>query len=368
MNMVEMSYAVAGSVEEAVARYELPQQLGFGVVPAPVMYSVDYATGGWARGVLMPFGEISILPNARGIQFAECVFEGMKAYRRRPAPPHLFRPTANHARFVESARRIGMPAVPEALFMEAVGAVVSACGDIVPDASGSALYLRPFMFSTEPGYSVSNSNTYRFMVIASPSEVYSSGSMRVMIERNDVRAARGGVGFAKTGGNYAAAMKATSAAMREGFTVALWLDPTERSAIEELSGMNVFAVIDGELQTPELSDSILPGITRDCVITLARNRGIVVREKIMPIAELLRAIRAGRCREVFATGTAAIITPVSELGDSDGQIYVLPDSQIALQLRSELLDIQERRAPDPLNWTYDIPLENGATRYSSEHR
>jgi branched-chain amino acid aminotransferase len=186
--------------------------------------------------------------------------------------------------------------------------------------------------------------------------------MRVMIERNDVRAARGGVGFAKTGGNYAAAMRSTSAAMREGFTVALWLDPVERSAIEELSGMNIFAVIDGELQTPALSDSILPGITRDCVISLARSHGLVVSEKIMPIAELLTAIRAGHCREVFASGTAAIVTPVSELGDSDGQIYVLPDSHIALKLRSALLDIQERRAPDRLSWTCDIPLEHGATR------
>ncbi len=356
-----MPYVVARGVEEAVARFELPEQLGFGVVPAPVMYSVDYAESGWASGVLMPFGEISILPNARGIQFAECVFEGMKAYRRRPAPPHLFRPAANHARFVESARRIGMPTVPEDLFMEAVGAVVSACADIIPDTFESALYLRPFMLATEPGYSVSNSKSYRFMVIASPSEVYSSGSMRVMIERNDVRAARGGVGFAKTGGNYAAAMRSTSAAMREGFTVALWLDPVERSAIEELSGMNIFAVIDGELQTPALSDSILPGITRDCVISLARSHGLVVSEKIMPIAELLSAIRDGRCREVFACGTAAIVTPVSELGDSDGQIYVLPDSHIALKLRSALLDIQERRAPDRLNWTCDIPLQHGAT-------
>ncbi|MDT9600380.1 branched-chain amino acid aminotransferase [Sphingosinicella rhizophila] len=347
-------YSVAPGVDAALAAYSAPATLGFGIVPAPVMFSAEYRDGAWQPGELLPFGPISIMPNSRTVQFAESIFEGMKAYRARPAPPHLFRPLVNCARFAASAARIGMPAVPEALFLQGIKALVSACADVVPDREGASLYLRPILFSTDPGYSVANSNAYRYMVLASPSDPYSSGPMRARIERDDVRAARGGVGFAKTGGNYAAAMRATSRAVQEGYGVALWLDPVERRLIDEFSGMNMFAVIDGELHTPLLTDSILKGVTRDSVITLAHSQGLVVHERPIAIDELLTDIAIGRCTEVIATGTAAIVTSVSELGDADGRIYRLSESLVSDGLRSALLAIQTREGPDSFGWTMDI--------------
>ncbi len=348
------AYSIAEGVEDALANFAAPVELGFGVVPAPVMFSAEFHDGVWGPGELLPFGPIAMLPNSRALQFAESIFEGMKAYRAQPAAPHLFRPIDNWRRFAASAERMGMPEVPEALFLQGVGAVVSACSEIIPQQEGASLYVRPSLFSTEGGYTVSNSGAFRFMVLASPSAAYSNGPMRARIEREDVRAARGGVGKAKTGGNYAAAFRATSRAVHEGFSVALWLDPVERRLIDEFSAMNLFAVIEGELHTPELTDSILGGVTRDSVLTLARAGGMEAHERPMPIDELLADITSGRCTEVIATGTAAIVTPISELGDADGQIYRPAETRISDRLRAELLAIQTRQAPDPFGWTLNI--------------
>ena len=347
-------YSVAQGVEAALVDFVAPAELGFGVVPAPVMFSADFRDGAWGPGQLLPFGPISILPNSRSLQFAESIFEGMKAYRARSAAPHLFRPLVNHRRFAASAARVGMPEVPEWLFLQGIGAVAYACAEIIPQQEEASLYLRPSLFSTEGGYTVSNSKAFRFMVLGSPSAAYSSGPMRARIEREDVRAARGGVGSAKTGGNYAAAFRATSRAVDEGFAVALWLDPVDRRMIDEFSAMNLFAVIDGELHTPELTDSILSGVTRDSVLALAHAGGMKVHERSMPIDELLADIISGRCTEVIATGTAAIVTSISALGDADGQSYRPPETRVSDRLRAELLAIQTRQAPDPFGWTMDI--------------
>ena len=353
-------FATTPEAERALREHVPASDLRFGANSAPVMFSAAYEGGAWQRGELLPFGPVPVLPNARSIQFAESVFEGMKALRRRPALPHLFRPELNARRFAASAARIGMPAVPEALFLQGVAAVASACADLVPEAEGAFLYLRPVLFSTEPGYTVGNSDSFRFIVTASPSAAYARGAMRVRIEREDVRAARHGIGAAKAAANYAAAMRATSRAQAEGFDIALWLDPLQRRCIEELSGMNLFAVIEGELHTPALSDSILSGVTRASVIELARSDGRRVVEREIPIDTLLEAITEGRCTELMATGTAAIIAPVCELGDADGRRYPLPQEQVTLGLRQRLLDIQMRRGPDPFGWTSDVATHGTA--------
>jgi branched-chain amino acid aminotransferase len=244
------------------------------------------------------------------------------------------------------------------LFLEGIHAVVGACTPFVPDKSGQSLYVRPFLFGTEPGYAVRASGSARFMVIANPSEAYSAGAMKVLIEREQVRAAAGGLGTVKAGANYAASLLASTRAVEHGYTVALWLDPTTRQNIEELSGMNLFAVIGDELHTPVLNDSILPGVTRDSLIMLARDSGWRVVERTMSIAELLRQLSSGECSEVFACGTAAIVCPISVIGDTDGREYRpgVIDGR-ARVLRERLLAIQERRAPDPYGWTSDvIPL------------
>ena len=350
-------YQIRDGVWQALAQFHLPESLGFGLVPAPVMYSATFEGGKWGPGELLPYGPIEILPGARALHFAEQAFEGMKAYRVGRATANLFRARDNYARFRRSAERIAMVPVPEELFLEGINAVTGACTAIVPDRSGQSLYLRPFLFGTEPGYSVRASSSARFMVIANPSEAYSAGAMKVLVEREQVRAARGGVGFAKTGANYAASLLASTRAIERGYTVALWLDPVTRQNVEELSGMNLFAVIGGELHTPVLNDSILPGVTRDSIIRLARDAGKRVIERKLPIDELLAQVASGECQELFACGTAAIVCPISAIGDADGRDYPLAkvDEQASV-LREQLLAIQERRAPDPYGWITEVPV------------
>ncbi|MGO9934631.1 MAG: branched-chain amino acid aminotransferase [Steroidobacteraceae bacterium] len=351
---------VAPRLEQALRSFVLPERLGFGDVHAPVMFSAEYAAGTWSRGELVPYGPIEILPGARALQYAELVFEGLKAYRVGASSPSLFRPRENWLRLARSAQRLSMPGVPEALFFEALDAVVGACRDIIPRASGRALYLRPCLFGTEAGYLLRNSSCFRFMVIANPVEAYASGPMRVAVERDDVRAAAGGVGAAKAAANYAPSLRASSAAVARGLTVALWLDVREQRFIQELSGMNLFAVIGGELHTPALDGAILPGITRDSLLTLGPHLGFKVHERRMALDELLAQIRNGKCSEVFACGTGAIINPIAMLADRDNQEYVLPrESAVAAQLREALLAIQERRAPDPFGWTREVRVGTG---------
>jgi branched-chain amino acid aminotransferase len=348
-------YDVHDDAWKALEQYRLPAKLGFGLVPAPVMLSAIFENDTWSRGELLPYGPIEILPGARALHFAEQCFEGMKAYRVGRPRANLFRARDNYARFRRSAERIAMSPVPEALFMQGLEAVTGACTGIVPENSGQSLYLRPFLFGTEPGYSVRASGTARFMVIANPSEAYSAGAMKVLIEREQVRAARGGVGFAKTGANYAASLLASTRAVARGYTVALWLDPLARRNIEELSGMNLFAVIGDELVTPALNDSILPGITRDSLIRLARDAGRKVTERAMAVDELLAQIAAQECRELFACGTAAIVCPISAVADADGREYQPAQVDVeARSLRERLLAIQERRAPDPYDWISEV--------------
>lgn len=348
--------AVRDGVDEAIAAFRLPEKLGFGLVPAPVMYSAEFRDGAWGRGELLPYGPIEIHPGARALQYAEQVFEGMKAYRVERNDANLFRPDANWKRLARSAERLGMPCVPQEMFLEGICAVSCLCQQFIPQRSGTALYLRPFIFGTETGYTVHNSRSFRFLVIANPSEIYAAGALKVTIERDDIRAAKGGTGYAKTGANYAASLRASSQAIESGYTVALWLDAETREKVEELSGMNLFVVVDGELHTPALTDSILPGVTRDSLIGLARHRGYRVVERTIPIAELLEQIGDGRCSEVFACGTGAIVSPIAVLRDKDGRTYEPKDvDKIAKELREELLAIQERRAEDPFGWIVPVP-------------
>ncbi|HVC01420.1 MAG TPA: branched-chain amino acid aminotransferase [Steroidobacteraceae bacterium] len=348
-------FTVSPRARAALEEFKAPERLGFGAVWAPVMYSAEWRDGGWGGGELLPYGPIEILPGARVLQYGELVFEGMKAYCVGRSWPNLFRPRDNWQRLTRSAERLAMAPVPEALFFEAIDAVAGACRPLIPNATGRSLYLRPFIFGTEAGYLLRNSLEYRFMVVANPVESYASGPMRVAVERNDVRAAVGGVGTAKASANYAASLRASSAAAARGYTVALWLDAREQRYIQELSGMNLFAVIRGELHTPELDGAILAGITRDSLLALARHLGFKLHERRIAIDELLGQVASGECTELFACGTAAIVSPISVLADRDGREYAPARvDEIAAKLREALLAIQERRAPDVFGWTRDV--------------
>ncbi len=334
----------------AIEQFVLPGKLGFGAVNAPVMFSAQWRDEKWSSGQLLPYGPIEILPGARALHYAELVFEGLKAYRIGQSRPNLFRPEENFRRMQRSAQRLAMPPVPEELFFEGLETVTRACAQFIPSHSGQSLYLRPFLFGTESGYLLRNSTTFRFMVIANPVESYVSGTPSVAIERHDVRAAVGGVGAAKTAANYAASLRGSTAAVAGGHAVALWLDAASHRYIQELSGMNFFAVIDGELHTPELDTAILAGVTRDSLIRLARHLGHTVHERRMDIDELLKQISTGTCSEIFACGTAAIVMPISALADGDTVYKSKQTNAVAGTLRESLLAIQERRAADPFNW------------------
>ncbi len=250
-----------------------------------------------------------------------------------------------------------MPVVPEALFFQGISAVAHACSAIMPTQSGRSLYLRPFLFGTESGYMLRNSRTFRFMVIGNPVESYASGPMQVVIERAEVRAAVGGIGEAKAAANYAASLRASNAAVERGRTVALWLDGNEHRYLQELSGMNIFA-------RPGRRAAYTGARRRDPAgdhPRLAARSGEQPRlqnhERRISLDELLEGIGSGRCDEMFACGTAAIVSPIAVLAEGDGREYKLRQTDVvAKRLREALLAIQERRAPDPFGWTRELAL------------
>lgn len=346
-------------LKKAISDYKLPETLGFGNVMTPVMASCTYENGKWGPLELLPYGPITMYPTAKVLHYAQEIFEGMKAYRVNGNGPFVFRPEENFLRFNRSAERMAMPHVPHQIFMSSVNELVSYTANFVPRRSGESLYLRPFMFATEESLGIRPSEKFRYMVIASASGSYFSNTsegLSVYIERENARAFPGGTGFAKAGGNYAAGLSAAIKTKQLGFVQTLWLDARERKYIEEMSGMNVFVVVNNELWTPKISDTILDGITRKSIITLARDLGYTVHEKNIAIDELIGEIKTGKCTEAFACGTAAIITPINYFGESDGERIPLhfPEGKISMQLRESLLAIQEGRVTDTYKWVTTI--------------
>ena len=341
----------------AIDEFTLPDPLGFGSVFAPAMYRADYRQGEWCAGQFLPYGPIEITPGAKVLHYSHEVFEGQKAYRIGDQRASLFRPADNWARLNRSAERLCLPAIPEPVFFEGVMGVTALNENLIPGHSGESLYLRPFLFGTNDNLSLGASTEATFMVIASPSEDYHAGSMQVLIERSEARVAGGGIGAAKTGGNYACALQSAARCAELGFDLTLWLDPGESRYVEELSGMNFFALVDGKLLTPALTNSILSGITRDSVIQIARSQGFEVEETRLDIDQLIGWIGEGRCQECFATGTAAIVAPISQLGETGGTRYAVPtpEAGVAQRLRQSLLDIQEGRAEDTRGWMTAVP-------------
>ena len=353
-------FNVDPGLKNAIASYQLPENLmGFGNTMAPVMATCTYELGKWGAVTLLPYGPITMYPTAKVLHYAQEIFEGMKAYRVNGRGPYIFRPEENFLRFNRSAERMAMPHVPQDIFMQSILDVVALSANFVPQRSGESLYLRPFMYAAEESLGIKPAEKFVFMVIASPSASYFSGSagLSVYIEREYARAFPGGTGFAKAGGNYAAGLAAAIKTKQMGFVQTLWLDAINKKYIEEMSGMNVFVVVNNELLTSKTGDTILDGITRKSIITLARDLGYTVYEKNIDINELLIDIKSGKCTEAFACGTAAIITPINYFGDISGSRYPLhhPDGKVSAELREKLLAIQEGRAIDNYQWV--IPVE-----------
>lgn len=360
-----MTASIAESeIADILANYRLPDKIPFGVEMAPVMYRADFEGGEWHSGSLVPFGDVPVSPASTALQFAQQAFEGMKAYKSENPRPALFRPNMNWRRFARSAERLRMPVVPAALFAEALSSVVGSLATFIPCGRGQSLYLRPTMFGLDNQFAVKGSDRFVFLVLASPSDAYYAKPIRIMIERHNRRAASGGTGAVKVGGNYAASLLANENCVKQGFDQSLWLDPTTGENIEELSAMNFMAVIDGELHTPALSGSLLEGVTRDSLLTLAEHIGIKARSRVMPVNELQRDIERGRCRELFACGTGAIVAPIKAIGEPGGEEWSLPDvGRLSSKLKRALLDIQEGKTDDPFGWVTDPADEQALTTF-----
>ncbi|MDO5642985.1 MAG: branched-chain amino acid aminotransferase, partial [Paracoccus sp. (in: a-proteobacteria)] len=331
---------------------------GFGKYLTDHMVTIRYsAEKGWHDARLGPREDLSLSPATMVLHYAGEIFEGMKAYRLPDGGAALFRPDANARRFNNSAARLAMARIPEDLFINAVRELVSADRGWIPGDGEASLYLRPFMIGTEVAIGNHPSDSFLFAVIASPVGSYFKGGVSgvsVWVSENFTRAAPGGTGAAKCGGNYAAALAAQAEAAREGCEQVVFLDAVERRWIEELAGMNVFFVFDdGTLQTPPLTGTILPGVTRDSLITLARDKGMTVNEAPYSIDDWRRDAASGRLAEVFACGTAAVVAPIQQLKGKGFDLKIGSGGMgpITADLRKSLTDIQFGRAPDPHGWS-----------------
>jgi branched-chain amino acid aminotransferase len=330
----------------------------FGTVFTDHMIVVDFDAdqGGWHRAQVLPRAPIPLDPAASVLHYAQEIFEGMKAYRHSDGSIALFRPEENARRFNDSARRMAMPDLPEELFLESLRQLLAIDREWVPSGEGASLYLRPFMFASEAFLGVRPARQYKFVIIASPAGAYfrsGHAAVKIWVSRDYVRAAPGGTGAAKTGGNYAASLVPQAEGIAQGCDQVVFLDAVERKWIEELGGMNLFFVFDdGRVVTPPLTGTILPGITRDSLITLLRDEGLDVREEPYSIEQWRADAESGRLVETMACGTAAVVTPVGTVLDRDGEFTIGSGGtgQLTAKMRDVLTGIQMGRRPDPHCW------------------
>lgn len=342
---------------------EKPQdetKLGFGHIFTDHMFVMNYDTGmGWHDARIVPYGEISLSPAAMCLHYGQEIFEGLKAYRTADGSVQLFRPDENFKRMNVSNERMVIPAIDEEFVLEALKKLVKLEEDWVPHTEGASLYIRPFIISTDPYVGVKPADHYLFMIILSPSGAYYSTGLnpvKIYVEQKYVRAVRGGTGFAKTAANYAISLKGQDEAHKQDYEQVLWLDGVEQKYIEEVGSMNIFFVIDGEVITPKLTGSVLPGITRKSAIEICKNKGYKVSERRISIEEVAKAYDEGKLDEVFGTGTAAVISPVGHLKWGD-KVMTINDNkigEISQMLYDTLTGIQWGKLPDDYNWIVKI--------------
>ena len=334
--------------------------LGFGRRFTDHMFIMDYEEGeGWKDARVVPYGDFAMDPACMVLHYGQAIFEGMKCYRRKDGGLQLFRPADNFARMSRSAHRMGMPELDEETALEGLKQLIAVDADWVPHLDGTSLYIRPTMISTDIGLGVHASRTYRFFIILSPVGAYYREGLKpvsIYVEDEYVRAVRGGVGFTKCAGNYAASILAGDIAEKKGFSQVLWLDGVEQRYVEEVGSMNMMFAYGTHIVTPMLNGSILPGITRDSILRLARQIGYETEETRLDIHQIFDDARSGRLTEAFGTGTAAVISPVGTLCMKDESI-TLGDGGIgpvAQKLYDTLTGIQYGRLPDENGWI--LPL------------
>ncbi len=354
-----LTYRVTRSdhAKSAAERAAILANPGFGVHFTDHMVAIDWdKASGWHDARVQPYGPLSLDPAAAVLHYGQEIFEGIKAYRHADGSVWTFRPQANGARLQRSAHRLALPELPVAEFVESLRQLVAADADWVPSAPETSLYFRPFMIATEAFLGVHAAAKAGYYVIASPAGAYFAkgvAPVSIWLSTDYARAAKGGTGAAKCGGNYAASLLPQQEAAAQGCSQVAFLDPVEGKYLEELGGMNLFFVFkDGRLVTPALSGSILEGITRSSILQLGRDRGLNVEERKVSVDEWKQGVASGEISEVFACGTAAVITPIGELkgkGFAVGDINA-PAGEVTMAIRKELTDIQYGRLPDRHGW------------------
>lgn len=328
------------------------KNLAFGYTFSDHMFVADYQNGEWKDLRILPYQDLSLSPANATLHYAQSIFEGLKAHKAKNGDILIFRADANAQRMIKSAKRMCMPPVPEEMFLESIRKLVAIDKNWVPDGEGQSLYIRPFQFATDPFIGVRPSLFYKYMVITGPVGGYYSEPVKVKIEKAYTRAVRGGVGAAKTAGNYAASLYPAMKAQEMGYHQLIWTDGQTHELIEEAGTMNIMFVIDGKLISPPTSDSILPGITRDSALTLARDWGLKVEERPIKVDEVIKAIEGGSLSEAFGIGTAATVSHISVIGH-EGTDYELPpvaSRQISNRILDALTKIKMGEVDDPHGW------------------
>ena len=329
------------------------ENLAFGNVFTDHMMVCDYKNGEWINPKVVPYGPIEMDPSARVFHYGQAVFEGMKAFKDDDDQVWLFRPQENFERLNKSSKRLAIPEFPTSLFFEGLEALLNLDRAWIKKGFGNSLYIRPFVIATEAGVSASPANEYKFMIICSPAKSYYSGEVRVVFAEKFSRAANGGVGYAKAAGNYGAQFYPTNLAKEEGFQQIIWTDANSHEYLEEAGTMNIFFRVGDKLITAPISDRILDGVTRKSVITLAEENNIPVEVRRVTVREIVDAAKKGELKEIFGSGTAATINPISGFG-YQGEKFELPEMEdsYAKLFKSKLMDIQYNRVEDRFGWRH----------------
>ena len=332
------------------------QNIPFGKYFTDHMLEADYEDGEWKNIEIKPYQPLLLSPSCAALHYGQAIFEGIKAYKNQQGEAFIFRPFDNFKRFNISAERMAMPQIPEEIFIEGMRQLIDIDKSWIPQHQDHSLYIRPFMFSSDDVIGVKPSEKYKFMIILSPTGPYFNSPMKIYAEEKYVRAVQGGVGYAKTAGNYGAAMYATAEAKKKGYDQVLWMDAFEHKYVQECGTMNVFFIIGDKAITPDLeSGTILDGVTRDSAIVILKELGFTVEERSLSIDEIVEAHKAETLHEIFGTGTAATISMIKELRYKDYTMHFDVDRwKIAPEVKNKLSAIREGRTPDKYDWMYKV--------------
>jgi branched-chain amino acid aminotransferase len=332
------------------------ENIPFGRVFTDHMLEADYIDGAWTNINIRPYQPLQFDPSLAALHYGQSIFEGVKAYKNEAGEVNIFRPQDNFRRFNISAARMCMPSVPENIFLEGMRQLIDIDRDWIPALADHSLYIRPFMFATDPVIGVKPSDSYKFMILLSPTGPYYSAPMKIYVEETYTRAAPGGVGFAKNAGNYGGSMLATQKAKEAGYDQVLWTDAFEHKYLQEVGTMNVFFVLGNKVVTPELTEgTILEGVTRDSAITVLKEMGMEVQEVKITIDELIAFQKQGLLNEVFGTGTAATISKIKELRYKDYSMHFDTDhAGVAHELKNRLTAIRHGETTDTHHWLFKV--------------